>query len=220
MSLFDILSALPAQVDFGGGAPMPAMATPPVDIPQPAIAQSAAPQGHHGLLGFLGGGEGIGNVLGSLGDALLVSNGMQPMYAPRQRAKKIGAALANYLGNMEPGMADIFQSDPSTGLELYKMKHPASETPANVREFQYAQQNGYKGSYADWVKLTHPGFMAPITLGPGDTYDAGGGDPSGGGHEVTATGPNGEKVRLNPQTNQWEPMGGQTPQASGPFPGQ
>lgn len=39
-----------------------------------------------------------------------------------------------------------------------------------------------------------------------------------GGNEVTATGPNGQKLRLNPQTNQWEPMGGPTPQASGGFP--
>jgi hypothetical protein len=53
--------------------------------------------------------------------------------------------------------------------------------------------------------------------------------PNEGGHpmgapvgessqDVTATGPNGQKLRLNPQTNQWEPMGGPTPSASGGFP--
>jgi hypothetical protein len=35
--------------------------------------------------------------------------------------------------------------------------------------------------------------------------------------EVTATGPNGQKLRLNRQTNQWEPMGGPSPGGSGGF---
>lgn len=38
------------------------------------------------------------------------------------------------------------------------------------------------------------------------------------GKEITATGPGGQKLRLNPQTNQWEPMGGPTQPASGGFP--
>lgn len=36
-------------------------------------------------------------------------------------------------------------------------------------------------------------------------------------HQPTATGKNGEKYQLNPQTNQWEIIGGPTPPASGNF---
>jgi hypothetical protein len=41
------------------------------------------------------------------------------------------------------------------------------------------------------------------------------GAPAGGA--ITATGPNGQKIQLNQQTGQWEPIGGPTPQASGGF---
>lgn len=43
------------------------------------------------------------------------------------------------------------------------------------------------------------------------------GAPVGHQGEVTATGPNGQKLRLNPQSNQWEPIGGQSPPGSGGF---
>jgi hypothetical protein len=39
-----------------------------------------------------------------------------------------------------------------------------------------------------------------------------------GGAPVTATGPNGEKIQLNPQTGQWEPMGGGASNGTGGFP--
>jgi hypothetical protein len=93
------------------------------------------------------------------------------------------------------------------------MQHPASEVPSGLKEFQYYQglDPTTRAAYEKFLQITHPAMMAPITLGPNDTYDPGGyypGTGSGGGGDITATGPNGEKVRYNPQTHAWEPMNG------------
>jgi hypothetical protein len=153
----------------------------------------------------------------SLATRLLIQSGHAPMYGPAKKQRKIGEALQSYLGNMDPGLAQIFEADPETGLALYKYKHP--QAPAGVEGFEYYRKADpqTRSDYEKYLKLIHPSFMSPITLGPNDTYDPGGGDTSGGG-EATATGPNGEKIRFNPQSGAWEPMGGQTAPPSGNFP--
>lgn len=83
-----------------------------------------------GLLG------GFRNVLGDIGDALLVANNAEPMYRQRKQREKLAGALANYLGNIDPGLADIFAQDPKTGFGLWKMKNPAP--PAIVAELKAA----------------------------------------------------------------------------------
>jgi hypothetical protein len=226
VSLADFLGSLPAQVDMGADV-APALAGPSVTLPsinfqqQQPQPQAEAPHGLHALLNGTGGlfGGAIGNVLGRIGDALLVANGQQPMYAPRQQSRRLSQALSNYLGNMEPGMADIFAADPETGLALYKAQHPSTETPAALKEFEYYKglQGPDRSSYEQFLKLTHPGMMSPITLGPNDSYD----DGSHAAGETTATNPQtGEKVRFNPSTGAWEPMGGATASTPSPtFPG-
>jgi hypothetical protein len=99
------------------------------------------------------------------------------------RRQHLGGALANYLGNSDSALAEIFREDPEAGLSLYKMQHPASEVPAGLREFQYYQglDDPTRKSYEKFLQITHPAMMAPITLGPNDTYDPGGGAPAGDG---------------------------------------
>jgi hypothetical protein len=102
--------------------------------------------------------HGIGNFLGRIGDALLVASGKSPIYGPameqrqqQMRQQHIGAALANYLGNTDSALADIMREDPSSGLEIYKMTHEKPNKPAGVEEYEYAKQNGFAGSYMDFL---------------------------------------------------------------------
>ena len=170
-------------------------------------------------------GGGLRNVLGIIGDALLVQSGHAPMYGPQMRQKRMGQALSNYLGKLDPGLADIIAENPEMGMQLYKMQHPdAKEPPAIVQEYLWRQHlpENERGGYDKYVESRkfNP-FGTPITLGPGDRYEPSGGAPEAeASGEVTATGPNGEKVRFNQQTGQWEPAGGATDQPSPTFPGQ
>jgi len=200
----------------------------------PVINAPAQPQSH-GLFG------GLNNVLGRIGDALLIANGAEPIH--RQHA--IGQMIGNYLGNADPGLAQVFAADPATGLALYKVTHPdksefdrelqsagidpksaqgqsllmnhlngATQDPA-IKEYEYAKSNGYGGSFMDYVQAK----QGPLIANNGDgTFTivprnmVGGGQPAASpSGEVTATNPKtGQKLRLNPQTNQWEPLGGAT----------
>lgn len=211
----DLLGSMDPNALAGliGNAPMGAPATPM------AAPQQAMPQQRPGLFGGgLSVGSPIRNFLGALGDALLVSQGHQPLYQQRVKQQRLSSALSGYLGDIDPGLGAIMEADPETGFALWKAKHPASEVPAALKEFEYYKglQGGDRSSYENFLKLTHPGMMSPVTLGANDTIE-GGGVPDAG--EVTATNPaTGEKVRLNPQSGQWEPMGGQTASPSGPFP--
>jgi hypothetical protein len=173
-----------------------------------------------GPLGVKVGGGGLRDFLGNLGDALLVANGAKPIYRERQNAKRISQALSSYLGDTDQALAQIFEIDPEAGLALYKLRHPANEVPADIRNYQYYQglPDEQKHGYENYLRLTHPGFMAPITLPEGATLETPGAAAAPSGGEVTATNPQtGEKVRLNPSTNQWEPLGGPTASPSGGF---
>jgi hypothetical protein len=74
------------------------------------------------------------NALGMIGDVLATWRGGQPLYQERlqqqqalARQQQTAQNLANYLGVDDPGLAAVIQSDPGTGLELWKMKHPTQE---------------------------------------------------------------------------------------------
>lgn len=166
----------------------------------------------------------FGGILGMLGDALLAANGRAPMYAPRmaqmqemKRQQQTGEYLANYLGHLDPGLADLVRNDPSAGLEVYKMMHPgAKEQPSFVQEYEYRQKldptaRSDFDNFASARKFNP--YAAPVVMGEGDTIET-----PGSQGDVTATGPNGEKIRLNPSTGQWEPVGGPTASPSAAFP--
>lgn len=174
----------------GGGDPsslmMPGAGGAALQLPQghridPALEQGlptgAAPQ-HHGLLG----GNWLGKLAGTIGDALLVANGLPAQYGPRMRQKKVGAALANYLGNTDAGLAEIFQEDPATGIALYKIQHPTNEVPAAMKEWQaYQQMNPEtQNRFRQFRQSMSPQFMSPITLPENATIQYPGGGSDGG----------------------------------------
>jgi hypothetical protein len=106
------------------------------------------------------------NFLGALGDALMVGNGGKPLYRERQQQQQLGSIVGQFLGADDSALAPIFAINPEVGAELYKIRHPASETPAELKEFEYYQglDPTNRPAYEKFLQLTHPGFMAPITL--------------------------------------------------------
>lgn len=211
MALADLLGLDSApQASLGG----PSLASVAGGLPQAAM-----PQEHHGMFsGGFGVGSPLRNFIGALADALSVAGGGQPLYQQRLKEQRSRSAVSQYLGNIDPDLAGLLGSglDAETAVKLYGIRHPSTETPAALKEFEYYKglQGNDRGSYENFLKLTHPGMFSPVTMGPNDTIE----DPSAGSGEVTATNPTtGEKVRYNSQTGAWEPMGGQTAKPSGGF---
>lgn len=86
------------------------------------------------------------------------------------------------------------------------------QTSATIREFQQAQTLGLipQGtSYQAFLQMKNPGMSSPVTLPYGATVQGGG--------SMTATDAHGNKVQYNPQSGQWEPMGGAGGNASSNF---
>jgi hypothetical protein len=132
----------------------------------PAGRPAAAPQQRKGL--------GFRNVLGIIGDSILQAHGRQPIYGPMHEKQQLQGALQNFLTDPDGAIQALMQVDAPTAISLYRMVHPANETPAAVREFQVRQKMSpqEQAAFDHYLQLTHPGMMAPITLGPNDTYEA------------------------------------------------
>lgn len=65
---------------------------------------------------------GLRDTLGQIGDYLLQANDMQPIYAPRKQKfeqDQASEAVAAYLGNINPALADVARKSPQTGLQLF-----------------------------------------------------------------------------------------------------
>lgn len=222
MSLLDALTSLASS------AAAPAVASAPADASNPTNstgfaspnAQTMAilnappdvPAHRHGL----------GNVLGRIGDALLVANGQQPIYANTIRNQKLGQELGNYLGSSDQALAQVFQTDPEVGLKLYEYKHPASEVPADLKEYAaYANMSGPdRAQYERFLELTHPGMNAPITLGANDQYLPGGQSiPTVNTPEEAMKYPPGTVVKRSSDGKMFTVPGGATASPSPTFPG-
>lgn len=196
-------------------------------MPQAASAMPAAmpkPQGHGLFSGGLGADSPLRNLLGAIADALSVSQGRQPYYHQELQQRRSRSAVGKYLGDVDPELAGLLGSglDSETALGLYKIRHPASEVPAGLKEFLYYQrlQGGDRTAFENFLKLTHPGMMAPVTLGANDTIEGGGvpsddGIPSVSDEAGYNALPSGAKFR-DPQGNV-RTKGGQTAQPSGGF---
>jgi hypothetical protein len=88
-----------------------------------------------------------------------------------------------------------------------------TQDPGIIREFDIATQRGLvpKGTtYEQYITMRNPGSQTPVVIGHNDQQVGG---------EVTATGPGGQKIRLNQQTGQWESVGGTSGNAGGGFSG-
>jgi len=65
---------------------------------------------------------GLRDTLGQIGDYLLQANDMQPIYAPRKQKfeqEQASEAVAAYLGNINPALADVARRSPQTGMQLF-----------------------------------------------------------------------------------------------------
>lgn len=149
------------------------------------------------------------------------------MYAPQHAQRmaeanqmQMGQQLSNYLGALgaNPALLGIVQNYPELGLQLFQASQKQEDLPSDVRSFNYYNKlpQDQRPAFEKYLQLTHPGMSTPVVLGPYDRIEGNGGAQQGS--EVTATGPNGEKIRYNPQSGQWEPMGGPASPTPGGFP--
>lgn len=177
-------------------------------------------------------GGAVGNILGMIGDALLVNSGHAPIYAPRMQQKqeeerrhRLGTMLGNYLGNTDAALAELFAEDPDTALAIYKMKNAQPEVPGIIREAQ-AYNNlppEQRQQAQEYMRLRFPGMSAPITMGANDTIEMPGAPEQGG--DIPAVSSPEEARQLPPGTQFRMPdgrigtvPGGPTQPASVPFP--
>lgn len=99
MGLFDFLGAGAAQVS------------------DPEVAAAFAPK-KRGIFGLS---DGVANVLGDIGDALLIGNNAKPIHRPRRDAQAIGELLPMLSSEdtKQEGLKRIFAINPEIGLEMY-----------------------------------------------------------------------------------------------------
>ncbi len=159
----DNLLGMPPRPAYGGYQ----VELPPQAAPQNAQAQ-AVPQAPHQPSKFR-------NFLGAIGDALLVSKGLPPLYHQRMEEQRQNQALSGFLTNPDQAIAQLMQADPKMGIELWKGMHPASEKTMEQKVYEYEQSlpAEQRPAFEKSIALTHPGLVAPITMGPTDTYDPG-----------------------------------------------
>jgi len=127
----------------------------------------------------------------------------------RQTAVQLGLDVSQIPPNFDPNW--VKQSAAQAQALLGKVDQ---ELTGNIKDFRFARSpegGGFTGSFTNFQQYIHP--PSALTIPYNSTVSTGGGTG-----EVTATGPNGQKIRLNPQTGQWEPMGGAGGNASGGFP--
>lgn len=172
-------------------------------------------------------GIGLMDILGIIGDALLVGNGASPIAAPYRmqqrerdreqgRQDQINAALANYMDDPEGAIRALMGIDAQAGISLLNSRQK-DDRPGIIREADaYADLSPEERSQVDsYLKLRFPGAMSPIVMGENDSLEMPGqSEPQ----EAIAEDANGNRIRYNPQSGAWEPLGGQTANPSGVFP--
>lgn len=153
LGLLGVQQPTPATPDAMAGY-QPSMPTmDPINQSLAANAPKPAPQESHGL--FHQGGT-ISNILGAIGDAFLVQGGAAPVYGPMRQQKQMGKALANYLGSLDSGLADLLNGgmDAGDAVAAYKIKHGTTEQPAIAKEADYYRSIG-RSDLADELLQRH-----------------------------------------------------------------
>lgn len=168
---------------------------------------------------------GFADIVGALADAARGWKGQEPIYGPqmlaRRKEQSRNQALSNYLDDPEGAIRALFAAgDPETALAVMKARQGA-EPPADVQTYQWRQKlpENQRADFDKFMELKrfNP-YGAPIVLNQGDVFEPAGGQPQSSG-PMTATNPEtGERVQFNPQTNQWEPMGGAPASPAPTFP--
>lgn len=85
----------------------------------------------------------LGDILGTIGDALLVANGRAPLYSANkdrrresERQEKINAALANYMDDPEGAIRALMGVDALAGIQLLNSRKPKGE-PDEIELMRY-----------------------------------------------------------------------------------
>lgn len=118
----------------------------------PIVSPTAAPEPpvRKGMFGIKGT---FRDILGTLGDALLMGNNQQAMYAPRRQQEKIADALFDYQTNPQQAIQRL--SNAGFVSEADKMRKSLSETQLNQAR-QNAEQDKAVGTYAQYVNTLTP----------------------------------------------------------------
>ena len=101
------------------------------------------------------------------GPTLANAAAIDPLRQMRYDAARVGAMpKADYFKSLEPKERKLTSVAPGaslvderTGLPVFEAPQKPEAAPSSVREFQYAMQNGYKGTY-DQFKTLGPTIMA------------------------------------------------------------
>jgi len=212
------LGAFMAQPDFGTSNPGPQapsvadlIASGAANGPSsPVMAAPPTPPPQKG---------GFRDFLGRLGDVLLQTSGMDPIYGPRKKERELGTALSQFLGADSP-LAGVAIKDPATaaglwkvlqdnGSDLLKAQVAASAPSANMSDFAAFQgmSPAERQQFSQYEDVAHPvmatTWQGPTTVPRGSAPSA----PDEPQEGATATNPQtGEKVVL--RNGQWVPATG------------
>lgn len=166
-------------------------------------------------------GGGLGNILGMLGDAISIGAGGQPLYQQRRRQEAVSGAMQNFMDDPRAAVQALLQAgEPEMAIQLLNATKQRDDRPGIMREFDEVSRlpPDQRGAFMEYLKTRFPGAMSPIIMGENDTLEMPGQSAPQG--EMIAEDGNGNRVRYNPQSGAWEPMGGETDSApSSPFPG-
>jgi hypothetical protein len=125
-------------------------------------------------------------ILGSLSDAYGQIHGRDPVFLSTMLKQQENAQERN-------DAREKLNAEIATKRDELIAKLTAPQNPtASIQDYEYAKQHGYSGSFDQFVQMLHP--PSPVTLPYGAQIDAPGSPPPA--------------MRLNPQTNAWEPIGG------------
>lgn len=153
-------------------------------------------------------GKDLASILGILGDAMTAYGGGQPQFAPalnqRRRdeqqmgfdrekwAAELEAKRQEALAPMEVG-GSIVQPPQQPGGQYQTLYTAQPPDPSSIREYQYAKEQGFGGSYTDYVQLVHPPGALTIPYGASVT----GGGVGAGGKAVVRSGTDAQGRRVN-----------------------
>ncbi len=125
---------------------------PPIVAPQQnGGVPPMAPMQHRGLFGLKGTPR---DILGILGDALMMSSGMNPLYTPQRQGEKISDALTGLDQNPLDAIAKISAINPALGqkyLEQHQENLRKAEA-ARTESARYEREYGLKKDQFEFTK--------------------------------------------------------------------
>lgn len=219
-----IFGGAPKPAGLFGGSPSSTNLASPASIGQMGIEtpQAPAPQRR----GLFGGGR-LADILGVVGDAMLMSSGDEPIYTPNALASRQAAFKAEQDAIAARARREAEMEDWRTKYD-YEMKNPKPVNNDTVNDYNFILNTLGKDQADSYLRNIGDRFIT--TTLPNDQFYAGpqSGLPAALGAQVSApqAGPQEGATATNPKTGQkvqfrggqWVPMGGAGSSAPRPFP--